>query len=165
MTSPRGRQISIHQSFVLNNTNYYTIFDLPISVTNSITADTTPPRPNCSVLQNQLLSQAALDASTNTITPDMYPWTNGRGIQTVIPDATSGATMSTGMSMTTMTTTSTTTGAGGAMSTITSTATISTQSPSATPALGLGLGTGGMLQPDLSVPALALLLLGLVMYF
>ena len=51
-SNARGEyNISIHQTFGLNGTNYYTIFDLPISVTNDIPqepssqADSNNPKP------------------------------------------------------------------------------------------------------------------------
>lgn len=53
--SDRGNyNISIHQNFLLNGRGYYTIFDLPISVTNSIEANSS--RPSCDELDNTLLS-------------------------------------------------------------------------------------------------------------
>lgn len=60
------QQISIRQNFKLNGTNLYTIFDLPIQVTNSIPANNS--RPSCDSLNNDLLSQAALNASANNFT-------------------------------------------------------------------------------------------------
>jgi hypothetical protein len=42
----------------------YTIFDLPIHVTNGISANSS--RPSCDSLNNDLLSQEALNASANT---------------------------------------------------------------------------------------------------
>lgn len=53
--SARGTyNISIRQNFQVNDTGYYTIFDLPISVTNSISDSTT--RPDCDSLQNPILT-------------------------------------------------------------------------------------------------------------
>lgn len=58
--SPRGiYNISIHQNFRLNNTDYYTIFDLPISVTNSI--DNSTARPDCNALNNPMLTPAQIN--------------------------------------------------------------------------------------------------------
>ncbi|CAG9971384.1 unnamed protein product [Clonostachys byssicola] len=52
--SDRGTyNVSIHQNFRLNNTDHYTIFDLPISVTNSIEANEN--RTSCDVLANTIL--------------------------------------------------------------------------------------------------------------
>ncbi|KAL2889415.1 hypothetical protein HOO65_030916 [Ceratocystis lukuohia] len=52
--SDRGvYNISIHQHFRLNNEDRYTVFDLPISVTNSIPEN--PLRPLCDEITNALL--------------------------------------------------------------------------------------------------------------
>lgn len=59
-------QISIRQNFRLNGTNEYTIFDLPIQVTNSIPAES--KRPSCEALNNTMLNQSTLDASANNFT-------------------------------------------------------------------------------------------------
>ncbi|KAH8586461.1 hypothetical protein B0O99DRAFT_644405 [Bisporella sp. PMI_857] len=65
--SARGiYNISIRQNFRLNDTNAYTIFDLPIKVTNSIPESSN--RPPCDALNNQLLSQDALSASADNFT-------------------------------------------------------------------------------------------------
>jgi len=65
--SARGAyNISIRQNFRLNGTDSYTIFDLPIKVTNSIPEDSN--RPSCDVLNNPLLDQATLNASANSFT-------------------------------------------------------------------------------------------------
>ncbi|KUJ18683.1 uncharacterized protein LY89DRAFT_706372 [Mollisia scopiformis] len=66
-SSARGAyNISIRQNFRLNGTNMYTIFDLPIKVTNSIPAESN--RPACDSLNNPLLDQATLNASANNFT-------------------------------------------------------------------------------------------------
>lgn len=60
--SARGiYNISIRQNFRMNNTSYYTVFDLPISVTNSIDNSTT--RPDCDALNNPLLSPEQINAT------------------------------------------------------------------------------------------------------
>lgn len=60
--SPRGiYNISIRQNFRMNNTDYYTIFDLPISVTNSI--DNSTDRPDCDALSNPLLTPGQINAT------------------------------------------------------------------------------------------------------
>lgn len=60
--SDRGiYNISIRQNFVVNNTGYYTIFDVPISVTNSIENST--GRADCDSLDNPLLTPEEVDAS------------------------------------------------------------------------------------------------------
>ena len=83
--------ISIHQSYRLNGSNYYTIFDLPISVTNSIPATpqstdatsganigpfgTNGSRAACAALANPLLDPAAQAASTHS--PSVQPYLGG----------------------------------------------------------------------------------------
>jgi hypothetical protein len=68
-----------------NATAYYTIFALPIAITSSIPAS--DGLPSCNVLSNTLLSQAELDASVDTIPPSGYPWVDGNGAQTLVPDS------------------------------------------------------------------------------
>jgi hypothetical protein len=58
--------ISIRQNFRLNGTNMYTIFDLPVQVTSDI--PTNSSRPSCDSLDNEFLSQEALNTSANTFT-------------------------------------------------------------------------------------------------
>ncbi|TLD11986.1 uncharacterized protein PgNI_03892 [Pyricularia grisea] len=53
--------ISIRQSFRLNGQEHYTIFDVPISVTNRIDGGL---RPSCESLNNPLLSESEVDPST-----------------------------------------------------------------------------------------------------
>lgn len=66
-SSARGAyNISIRQNFRINGTDMYTIFDLPIKVTNSIPAEDT--RPSCDLLNNPLLDEATLNASANNFT-------------------------------------------------------------------------------------------------
>jgi hypothetical protein len=48
-----AKQISMHQFFRLNGSDYHTIFDLPIQVTNEISA--LRSRPTCDSLSNKLL--------------------------------------------------------------------------------------------------------------
>jgi len=65
--SARGLyNISIRQNFRLNGSDEYTIFDLPIHVTNSIPADDN--RPSCASLNNTLLNESTLAASANNFT-------------------------------------------------------------------------------------------------
>ena len=59
-------QISIRQNFRLNGTDAYTIFDLPIQVTNSISQSSN--RPSCDSLNNPLMSQELLAASASNFT-------------------------------------------------------------------------------------------------
>ncbi|KAH7006113.1 hypothetical protein EDB82DRAFT_572905 [Fusarium venenatum] len=56
---PNMRQISIRQNFRFNGDDYYTIFDVPISVNNSIPEDN--DRPSCDELSNELLSPEDVD--------------------------------------------------------------------------------------------------------
>jgi hypothetical protein len=60
------QQISIRQNFRLNGSDEYTIFDLPIHVTNSIPAQS--DRPSCASLNNTLLNQSFLANSANNFT-------------------------------------------------------------------------------------------------
>jgi hypothetical protein len=167
------QQITLHQSFTLNNTHYYTLFPLPISVTNSIPASSS--RPSCALLTNPLLDQAALDASADTIPAGAYPWTDGRGVQTGIPEA--GAATS---SMSGMGGGGSGGGGGGAMNTgaVTGmessmvTGTGSSSAATSTPAFGDpkpdatpedGLGAGAVLRPVVSLQVL-LMVLGLGLY-
>jgi hypothetical protein len=90
--SARGiYNISIHQNFRLNNTNYYTISSLPISVTNSIpetpssSSFQTKPAPgpslanskrvSCNALQNLLIQWDTIMNSTKT--PPTQPYLGG----------------------------------------------------------------------------------------
>lgn len=60
--SDRGiYNISIRQNFRLNNTDHYTIFDLPISVTNRI--DNSTARPDCDSLNNPLMTWEQIDST------------------------------------------------------------------------------------------------------
>lgn len=54
-------QISIRQNFKLNGDDHYTIFDVPISVTNSIPASAA--RADCDALDNPLLTPEQINAS------------------------------------------------------------------------------------------------------
>ncbi|ROW01677.1 hypothetical protein VSDG_02057 [Cytospora chrysosperma] len=60
--SDRGNyNISIRQNFVMNSTNYYTTFDLPISVTNRIEEST--GRADCDSLNNPMLTPDEVNAT------------------------------------------------------------------------------------------------------
>ncbi|KIN04703.1 hypothetical protein OIDMADRAFT_156929 [Oidiodendron maius Zn] len=66
-SSARGLyNISIRQNFRLNGSDEYTIFDLPIQVTNSIPAESN--RPSCDSLNNALLPADVLAISANNFT-------------------------------------------------------------------------------------------------
>ncbi|CAG8980484.1 hypothetical protein HYALB_00013120 [Hymenoscyphus albidus] len=58
--------ISIRQNFRLNDTDMYTIFDLPIHVTNGISPK--PDRPACNSINNPMIDIATLNASANSFT-------------------------------------------------------------------------------------------------
>ncbi|KPM34974.1 hypothetical protein AK830_g11602 [Neonectria ditissima] len=61
--SDRGTyNISIRQNFRLNGEDHYTIFDVPISVTNNIEEE--DDRPSCDALANELMSPEQIDAAT-----------------------------------------------------------------------------------------------------
>lgn len=79
-TSRGDYNITIQQNFRLNGTNYYTIFNLPISISNSISekSDSTfeSVRPECGVLNNPLLSDPS-NASSDVIS---IPYLNGGGV-------------------------------------------------------------------------------------
>jgi hypothetical protein len=59
-------QISIRQNFRLNNQDHYTIFDMPIAVTNSI-GDMGGARPPCDMLNNPMMppEQVSMAAANN----------------------------------------------------------------------------------------------------
>lgn len=60
--SDRGNyNISIRQNFVLNDTAFYTVFDVPIAVTNSIPSSIS--RAQCDALDNPLLTPEQINAS------------------------------------------------------------------------------------------------------
>ncbi|OAP63234.1 hypothetical protein AYL99_02461 [Fonsecaea erecta] len=76
-SSIRGSyNVSIHQSFRINGTGYYTIFNLPIQVTNSIPnatqLATSGTRPTCVLRQNSLQNQTSQDASVSP--PSSQPY-------------------------------------------------------------------------------------------
>ncbi|KAL4890321.1 hypothetical protein BDV59DRAFT_204498 [Aspergillus ambiguus] len=72
--SPRGDyNISMHQSFRWNGSDYYTVFDLPIQVTNSI--EESDDRVECTLVENELLSPDVIAASNDTLSA--HPWLSG----------------------------------------------------------------------------------------
>ncbi|TVY41869.1 hypothetical protein LOCC1_G007384 [Lachnellula occidentalis] len=90
--SSRGvynRQISLRQNFRLNGTDQYTIFDLPIHVTNNIPKEGT--RASCDALNNPLIDESALVASANNFTriagTAIQTGGNGEGLGKPKPDA------------------------------------------------------------------------------
>ncbi|KIW97625.1 uncharacterized protein Z519_01209 [Cladophialophora bantiana CBS 173.52] len=79
-SSARGSyNVSIHQSFRINGTGFYTIFNLPIQVTNSIPKTTqlaaSRTRPSCDLRNNSLQNQTSQDASVSF--PSSQPYLGG----------------------------------------------------------------------------------------
>ena len=82
-------QISIHQTFRMNGSNFYTIFDLPIRVTNSISQESTfnmghgskgADRPLCALRNNPLINPEEQSSSTTPMI--VTPWIgNGSNIE------------------------------------------------------------------------------------
>ncbi|KAB8205178.1 hypothetical protein BDV34DRAFT_105186 [Aspergillus parasiticus] len=69
--SARGPyNISIHQSFKWDGKDYYTIFDLPVNITNAISKS--DDRVDCKLLENDLLKPAEIAASNDTLPGQ--PW-------------------------------------------------------------------------------------------
>ncbi|KAJ5775460.1 uncharacterized protein N7511_000471 [Penicillium nucicola] len=72
--SDRGAyNISLHQSFRWNETDYYTVFQLPISVTNAISQS--DERIDCALLENEVLSVAEINESSDSLPGQ--PWVEG----------------------------------------------------------------------------------------
>ncbi|KAJ5461820.1 uncharacterized protein N7458_003372 [Penicillium daleae] len=96
--SARGAyNISMHQSFRWNGTDYYTVFDLPISVTNSIPESS--DRVDCASLENQVLSIAEVEKSSDTLPGQ--PWVqNGASTETSTGSSASSTKTSAGVGMT-----------------------------------------------------------------
>ncbi|GAD92046.1 conserved hypothetical protein [Paecilomyces variotii No. 5] len=68
--SARGEyNVSIHQSFRLNGTEFYTVFDLPISVTNEIPEKSNGggERVECPFLENVLLPPEEIERGTDAL--------------------------------------------------------------------------------------------------
>lgn len=77
--SARGEyNISMHQSFRWHGADYYTVFDLPISVTNSI--ERSDDRIDCILVENELLESQEV-VTSNASLPSQ-PWINGGGSST-----------------------------------------------------------------------------------
>ncbi|KAF3032965.1 hypothetical protein E8E12_001592 [Didymella heteroderae] len=96
-TARGAYNVSIHQSFRLNDSDFYTIFNLPISITNKIEQFPgaeqllTNPRPgplsesggrmDCGMLENRLLGQDELVASVKN--PEAQPFSDSGKLQAV----------------------------------------------------------------------------------
>lgn len=143
-------QISVHQSFLWNGTDYYTIFDLPISTTNSIplspafsssapgsttASNIATARPGCAALNNPLLSAASLAQSVDA--PTVQPWIGGGGVGAGGGSGGAGSAGSTSSEM----------GSGGAIATATATATatVTVVTTSVVPTSGFGSSGIGQL--------------------
>jgi hypothetical protein len=63
----------MHQSFRLNGSDYYTIFDLPIQVTNQIPDSSS--RASCDALNNRILANDQINA---TGPPTILPYSVGK---------------------------------------------------------------------------------------
>ncbi|KXX77918.1 hypothetical protein MMYC01_205035 [Madurella mycetomatis] len=84
--SDRGvYNISIRQSFRLNGEDHYTIFDIPISVTNSI--EFRGDRSSCDALNNPLLTPDEIRVSADMDVPVMF----APGDATIVQTAGSGS--------------------------------------------------------------------------
>lgn len=74
-------QVSIRQSFRLNGEDHYTIFDVPISVTNGISAR--DDRPSCDALNNPLLTPEEIQESADFSVPVMFAPGDATTVQTI----------------------------------------------------------------------------------
>jgi hypothetical protein len=82
--SARGAyNVSVHQSFRLNGTEFYTVFNLPIAVTNRISESEN--QSSCESLMNPLVGWGEVVGETVVLTPNQYPWTDGSGVQVSVP--------------------------------------------------------------------------------
>lgn len=86
--SARGiYNISIRQNFRLNDTDHYTIFDLPISVTNSI--DNSTARPDCDSLQNPMMTPEQINASAANSVGVMFAPGDSKSVQVTLNNTSS----------------------------------------------------------------------------
>ncbi|KAL1963939.1 hypothetical protein VTN77DRAFT_7614 [Rasamsonia byssochlamydoides] len=97
-SSPRGAyNISLHQSFRWNGTDYYTVFDLPISVTNSIDASSSSgQRVDCALIENPLLDPAQIASSSDQLPGS--PWIIDNSTGTLTSPGSGGDSTSSGSS-------------------------------------------------------------------
>lgn len=70
--------ISMHQTFRWNETEYYTVFDLPVSVTNGI--EESSERDPCGTLENEVLGYDVVAKSSDELPGQ--PWVNATGVET-----------------------------------------------------------------------------------
>ncbi|KAK0731742.1 WD40-repeat-containing domain protein [Lasiosphaeris hirsuta] len=81
-------QISIRQNFRLNGQDHYTIFDLPILITNRIDQDFS--RPSCDALNNPLLTPEQINATAANNIPILFAPGDATIVQSTAGAATSG---------------------------------------------------------------------------
>ncbi|ORY66413.1 uncharacterized protein BCR38DRAFT_456971 [Pseudomassariella vexata] len=83
--SDRGiYNISIRQNFRLNNEDHYTIFDVPISVTNSIPSN---GNPSCDSLDNPLLTEDQIDAAAANTVGVLFAPGDATQVEATYPDS------------------------------------------------------------------------------
>lgn len=82
-------QISIRQNFRLNDEDHYTIFDLPISVTNSID-DKGDDRPSCDELDNDMMSPEDIDAAAANQVGVLFAPGDSTEVEATFPDDNGG---------------------------------------------------------------------------
>lgn len=93
--SDRGvYNISIRQNFRLNGDDHYTIFDVPINVTNSIGA--ADDRPSCDALDNPLLSYDEINATAANSVGILFAPGDATQVEQSGSGASSGSSGSTG---------------------------------------------------------------------
>ncbi|PWY91478.1 hypothetical protein BO94DRAFT_622913 [Aspergillus sclerotioniger CBS 115572] len=72
--SARGEyNVSMHQSFRWKGTDYYTVFDLPVSVSNSV--GESDERVDCAVVENEWVTWEVVAASNDSLPGQ--PWVGG----------------------------------------------------------------------------------------
>ncbi|GKZ44866.1 hypothetical protein AbraIFM66951_007194 [Aspergillus brasiliensis] len=72
--APRGDyNVSVHQGFRWEGTDYYTVFELPVSVTNAI--EESDERVDCTVLENEWLGWEVVRESNDSLPGQ--PWVKG----------------------------------------------------------------------------------------
>lgn len=92
LDSARGvYNISIRQNFRLNGVDHYTIFDMPIAVTNRIEANSA--RPSCDGLLNPMMTPEQINATGANNLPIMF----APGDATIVQSSASGVTSGDGL--------------------------------------------------------------------
>ncbi|SPO00842.1 uncharacterized protein DNG_03590 [Cephalotrichum gorgonifer] len=86
LDSDRGiYNISIRQNFRLNDEDHYTIFDLPISVTNRI-EDLGGDRPSCDELDNDMIALEDIDAASANAVGVLFAPGDSTQVEAVFPE-------------------------------------------------------------------------------